>query len=516
VIEIGQTVGNYIVSAKLGEGGMGMVYLAEHPVIGRKTALKAIHPQFARNPEVVSRFVTEAKSVNQIGHQHIVDVTDFGTTAAGDFYFAMEYLQGDALVDRIRRGPRFSIDSALRIAAQIADALQASHDHGVIHRDLKPDNIILVTHGDDHDFVKVLDFGLAKLIHPADTTPTHSTQIGLVIGTPYYMAPEQCDGKADIDHRADIYALGVILFEMLTGKLPFGGEGYGEIMLKQMHMAPPAARSIVPDLPPALDAILSRALAKDPGERFQSMAELRAAVLDPAGYAASLPERGTEDDLSDRVRAAWPMARSDINLRPTPLAVGEIRDIGDADDPNERLPPRSQARLPARSHHGRWVALAAVALSTFVVLSTSAYRLPAARIAAAAHALSHPATVTVNFNSDPAGATVVRTDGLVLGVTPLSTKVPFADVPQQYLLRRAGFRSKSVSLVPNLPSPVFAVLQAEEPPPPPAPAGPAPASNAVAAERRPPPRVRLSHSHPKAPVTASFDEDETLPPSIQE
>ena len=508
MIEIGQTVGNYVVSAKLGEGGMGMVYLAEHPVIGRKAALKAIHPQYARNPEVVSRFVTEAKSVNQIGHEHIVDVTDFGTTSAGDFYFAMEYLQGTALVDLIRSGPRFAVDRALRIAAQIADALQASHDHGVIHRDLKPDNIFLVPHGDDPDFVKVLDFGLAKLVHPSGGTPTHSTQVGLVLGTPYYMAPEQCEATAEIDHRADVYALGVILFEMVTGKLPFGGEGYGEIMLKQINMAPPAARSIVPELPLALDAILSRALAKDPAQRFQSMAELRTALLDLDGYAASLPEVGVEEDLSGRVRAAWPMARSDINLRPTPYeGAGEI---GEADEPRGRFPPRGRDR--------RWATLAVVALSALVVVSLSAYRRPVAGIVALAHALGRPATVRVNFNSNPTGATVARAaDGVVLGVTPLSTKVPFSDVPQQYLVRKAGFRAKSVSLVPNLASPVFAVLQADPPPPPPPPPAfaPAPRSAPVAAER-PAQRVRASRARPKAPVTTSFDEDETMPPSIEE
>ena len=147
MIEIGQTVGNYIVNAQLGEGGMGVVFLAEHPVIGRKAALKVIHPHYARSHEVVSRFITEAKAVNQIGHEHIVDITDFGSTDAGDFYFAMEYLEGSALSDLIQNGPRFSPERAMRICAQIADALQASHDHGVIHRDLKPDNIFLVTHG---------------------------------------------------------------------------------------------------------------------------------------------------------------------------------------------------------------------------------------------------------------------------------------------------------------------------------------------------------------------------------
>jgi len=463
VIELGQNVGNYIVNAQLGEGGMGMVYLAEHPVIGRKVALKVIHPQYGRSHEVVSRFITEAKAVNQIGHEHIVDITDFGTTAAGDFYFTMEYLQGSSLSEVIQGGQLFSPERALRICAQIADALQASHDHGVIHRDLKPDNIYLVTHGDDPDFVKVLDFGLAKLIKPSpEATPTHNTKTGLVLGTPYYMAPEQCEGTVEIDHRADIYALGVVLFEMLTGQVPFGGTSYGTIMMKQVNEAPPSARSIVSDLPPALDAILSRALAKNPAHRFQSMAELRAALLDPSGYAAGKASAGIRTGTRPR----------------------------------------------------RWTAVAALAVSAAVVLGTAAYRRPVAR-AVAAPAPSHPATVRVNFNSDPAGATVAREDGVVLGVTPLSTTVPFGEAPQRYVVSKAGFHSKSVSLVPNLPSPIFAVLQIERASQPlarPAPQA-TPAVWATAGRRSP---SRAGRSHDQQRRVTALDDDAILPLSNTE
>src|SRR5450432_3208687 len=230
MIDVGQTIGNYNVTAKLGEGGMGTVFLAEHPVIGSKVALKAIHPQYARDANMVSRFVTEAKSVNQIGHDHIVDITDFGHTADGDFYFIMEYLEGRSLADAITQDGPFPPARALTIAAQIADALSSSHEHGVIHRDLKPENIFLIVRDDTSDFVKVLDFGLAKLTHPDDPL-RHDTGPGSVMGTPFYMAPEQCEGKADLDHRTGVYALGVIIFEMLTGMVPFGGRGYGEILI---------------------------------------------------------------------------------------------------------------------------------------------------------------------------------------------------------------------------------------------------------------------------------------------
>ena len=164
MIDIGHTIGNYKITAKLGEGGMGVVYLAEHPVIGKKEAMKAIHPELSKNSDVVSRFVTEAKAVNQIGHEHIVDIADFGNTPDGEFYFVMEYLQGESLSDRLRRETRIDVDAALSVSAQIADALNASHEQGIIHRDLKPENIFLCNNrGPGRDFVKVLDFGLAKL-----------------------------------------------------------------------------------------------------------------------------------------------------------------------------------------------------------------------------------------------------------------------------------------------------------------------------------------------------------------
>ena len=209
MIDVGQTIGNYRITAKLGEGGMGVVFLAEHPVIGKKVAMKAIHPELSKNSDVVSRFVTEAKAVNQIGHEHIVDISDFGTTTQGEFYFVMEYLQGAAMSDRLKQVTRMPAAQALDIGAQVADALAASHQHGIIHRDLKPENIYLVTRGGNRDFVKVLDFGLAKLTQ-GDEKVSHKTRTGSVMGTPFYMAPEQCEGKASIDHRADIYSLGVL------------------------------------------------------------------------------------------------------------------------------------------------------------------------------------------------------------------------------------------------------------------------------------------------------------------
>src|SRR5262245_37833889 len=199
---IGQTVGNYLVTQKLGEGGTGSVYLAEHPTIGKKVALKILHAEFASNPEVAERFFTEAKSVNAIGHPNIVDIVDYGVIQAGPggkerlVYFIMEYLSGLTLAQLIRAEAPLPPERALTIALQVADALAASHKTGIVHRDLKPDNIILVQRGRERDFVKLLDFGIAKLT--GDSVSSHRTRTGLVLGTPAYMSPEQCEGRANV------------------------------------------------------------------------------------------------------------------------------------------------------------------------------------------------------------------------------------------------------------------------------------------------------------------------------
>jgi eukaryotic-like serine/threonine-protein kinase len=467
LIEVGQTLGNYDVTAKLGEGGMGVVFLGEHPVIGSKVAIKAIHPHFARDADIVTRFMNEAKAVNKIGHDHIVDITDFGNTPAGDFYFIMEYLQGDSLAALIERQGHLAPARALTIAVQITDALSASHEYGVVHRDLKPDNVYLIARDGNEDFVKVLDFGLAKLTL-GDDAPTHQTRSNRVMGTPYYMAPEQCQGRTDLDHRADIYALGVMLFEMLTGMVPFGGHGYGDILVKQITVAAPTARSLVPELSPALDVILFRALAKDPDLRFQTMTELREALLDPEGYASSVVAPGAHEDATVRVRVAMPMARKELDpLLSRPAAaftpriarvhapstlhdgVGEV-----ADDVAQREPKR---------HRVRNVLLVGVAVLTGMGVAGVKDRQKVVAVLAAAVAPKKPVTVVVTFNSDPNGASVAQADGVVLGVTPLLTEVVFGNTALEYVIRKEGYFAETAFIVPNRPSPFFAMLEQRAP-----------------------------------------------------
>mgnify|MGYP001605623862 FL=1 len=212
---IGRQFGNYVVTQKLGEGGMGSVYLAEHPTIGKKVALKVLHAEFASNQDVATRFFNEAKAVNDIQHPNIVDVVDYGViqdqaTGQSLVYFIMEFLAGVSLAELIRREAPMAPDRALSICIQIADALSASHARGIVHRDLKPDNVILIQRGRERDFVKVLDFGIAKLT--GDQAGSRRTRTGIVMGTLSYMSPEQCEGRGSIDHRTDIYALGILVY----------------------------------------------------------------------------------------------------------------------------------------------------------------------------------------------------------------------------------------------------------------------------------------------------------------
>lgn len=280
------TIGNYQVTAKLGEGGMGSVYLAEHPLIGKKVALKVLHAEFASNQDVVTRFFNEAKAVNDIQHPNIVDIVDYGMLNDGHgqpmVYFIMEFLDGNALADVIRNQSPLSPERALSICLQIADALGASHHAGIIHRDLKPDNVILITRGREADFAKVLDFGIAKLT--GDHPGSRRTRTGIVMGTPAYMSPEQCEGRGNIDHRTDVYALGVVLYEMLTGRVPFQGEGYGEVLVQHLTQPPTRPSTIRGVIPPHVEAIVLKALEKHPDLRFPTMEEFMKALADPVGF----------------------------------------------------------------------------------------------------------------------------------------------------------------------------------------------------------------------------------------
>ena len=286
---VGQVFGGYRLVTALRSGGMGTVYYAEHTVIGRRAAVKVLHPDVSRNPQLVARFLTEARAANDIRHPNVVEITDLGQS--GDVhYIVMSFLEGETLGERLEREKVLDESTTVRIVRQIASALAAAHDHGIVHRDLKPENVFLLNHPDYPDYVKVLDFGIAKLIGPQQANAPHNTVLGMVIGTPAYMSPEQCRGQAELDHRSDIYSLGIMLYEMLTGTVPFRRDSTADVLLAHVRDQPVPPLDLNPKLSRHISDAIVRALDKDPALRFASMRELRDAienVVRPAKAAAA-------------------------------------------------------------------------------------------------------------------------------------------------------------------------------------------------------------------------------------
>ncbi|HEY5951298.1 MAG TPA: serine/threonine-protein kinase [Kofleriaceae bacterium] len=273
-LRTGMTLGEYRVDRMIGSGGMGVVYAAVHPLIGKRAAIKILKKELCTDPVTLERFIDEARVVNQIGHPNIVDVFAFGALPDGRSYFVMELLSGETLRTRLARDP-MQLDEICAIARPLARALEAAHAKHVVHRDLKPDNIFLVAGAEERPTVKLLDFGVAKLArsdHRLEKTAT-----GAMVGTPQYIAPEQAKGYT-VDHRADIYALGGILFEMLTRRPPFVADNAMEVVAKHLMEPPVRPSTIVSGVPDELDSIVVRMLAKDPLQR-PVLAEL-VAVLD--------------------------------------------------------------------------------------------------------------------------------------------------------------------------------------------------------------------------------------------
>ena len=274
----GTTIGTYRIARKLGEGGMGVVYLAEHTLLGRRAAIKVLLPDLCAHREIVQRFFNEARAVTQIADPGIVQVFDFGYHTNGSAYIVMELLEGEPMDKRLERIGRFSPMDSLRLMRLVCTSLAAAHAKGVVHRDLKPENLYLI--GDPAvtggERPKVLDFGIAKL--SGDEPGKLKTRTGMVMGTPVYMSPEQCRGAGEVDHRSDIYSIGCVFMTMLTGRPPFDAEGSGELIAMHLREPPPRAASRLPGLPEMFDQILQRCLAKQPAERFQHMGELVATL----------------------------------------------------------------------------------------------------------------------------------------------------------------------------------------------------------------------------------------------
>jgi serine/threonine-protein kinase len=310
---VGQVIADrYHVIKKLGEGGMGQVYLAEHVKMGRRSAIKVMSPAMIHDPDAIARFNREASNASRITHPNVCAVYDFGETPEGLIYLAMEFVEGVPLTDLIEQEGALPLARATTIFKQTADALQAAHDLGIVHRDLKPDNIMVARGRDGSDVVKVVDFGIAKAVG-GDETGQKVTKTGLVVGTPEFMSPEQLSGDK-VDGRSDLYALALVYFRMLTGQLPFQADSVQETMIKRLTDEPETLAAARPDLPfpDGLQQVLETALARTPATRYQTVAKFAEDVL-----AVVALRRGTH--------AATPVTRAEIEAKTQVIDSHETR-----------------------------------------------------------------------------------------------------------------------------------------------------------------------------------------------
>jgi serine/threonine-protein kinase len=346
---LGATIdGRYKVEALLGEGGMGVVYRCVHTIIGKKVAMKVLRADLARDAEVTERFLNEAKSASTIGNAHIIDISDFGQFQDGSTYFVMEFLVGQPLTKVVDGGQAVPVPRILNIARQLAEGLSAAHAAGIVHRDLKPDNIFLIDRGGERDFVKILDFGIAKVSTSGEGAKL--TRAGAVFGTPHYMSPEQAAGQP-VDHRGDVYSFGVILYELASGRVPFDADNFMGILTQHMYKAPVPIRALLPqpqEVPPGLEAIVLKCLSKRPEHRYQSMDELigdldklkaghvpnavpemmsRSGGFNvPADYFAKphMPEPVPASPASQRSKSKWPLLAGLAGVAAAIAIVGAI------------------------------------------------------------------------------------------------------------------------------------------------------------------------------------------------
>ncbi|HEY3234140.1 MAG TPA: serine/threonine-protein kinase, partial [Polyangiaceae bacterium] len=284
-LEEGTLVGDYRLEGRLGQGGFGTVHRAVHSVIGKVAAVKILHREYSSNPQMVSRFIAEARAVNQIRHKNIIDIFAFGRIEDGRHYFVMELLEGESLEDLLYREGRLSVEQTLKLLRPVARALDAAHAAGIAHRDLKPDNVFLATDEEGQVVPKLLDFGIAKLLDA--TSSGHRTATGTPIGTPHYMSPEQCRGL-QVGDRTDVYSFGVMMYRVLTGVVPFDARTTFDIMSKHINEPPPTASEVCSGLPASLDAPIAAMLAKEPAERppsLESALDGVVAVAVAAGFA---------------------------------------------------------------------------------------------------------------------------------------------------------------------------------------------------------------------------------------
>jgi serine/threonine-protein kinase len=356
-VAIGEVLdGKYQIVRELGRGAMGVVYEALHLALERKVAVKTLLEEVSADPQIGARFEREARAASAIGHPHIVDVFDLGRTGNGLLFMVMELLDGESLGSMLKRTPKLPIPLAVHLMSQVLSGLGAAHKHGIVHRDLKPDNIFVLTSEERPNFVKIVDFGISKVIAPTGpgnpnvTAKVAGTMVGSVLGTPLYMSPEQAIGQvASIDHRTDIYSAGVVLYEMLCGRTPYLGDSYVQIFAALLEGNYPPPRSLAPEIPPELEAAIVRALDRDMDKRFPSVAAMRQAI----GASADLTPAPVLMPVSigEPLGAAAPqvpsIGKSSIALAPTPAPPPSARRPGPAHDPFAPPPDTNMAPILA-------------------------------------------------------------------------------------------------------------------------------------------------------------------------
>ena len=418
----GTMVGEYRITARIGKGGMGTVYSGVQPLIGKKVAIKVLDATLSTDASIVQRFIQEARAVNQIGHKNIVDIFSFGTlapTLGARCYFVMEFLSGRNLYMRLTTPDApVGYEESFAILGSVCDALAAAHAEHIVHRDLKPENIFLAEAKTGERTVKLLDFGIAKLLR--ESNGRHATKAGVPMGTPLYMSPEQCMGN-NVDHRTDIYAVGVLMYEMFTGRVPFPGPSYAETVSGHISKAPPPPTDFV-DIPLSLESLIVKCLEKDPDKRPLTMVEVRDELKT---IAATM---GIEIGR----RPSLPPAPTDGAVTPAPV---------------RKTPPSSETRPPMYSPSPSELSLAGVrpkgrrsaalllggALLVAGASIGSAMWVKSRRLAAAA-----AATIDLQVGSDPTGA-VVYIDGVPQALlTPNTFKLHRA-AKYDILLRKEGF-----------------------------------------------------------------------------
>jgi serine/threonine-protein kinase len=440
---IGQVVGNYRIVKLIGEGGMGAVYLAEHPSMGRHAAVKVLHAGLAQDPEIATRFFNEARAANAVRHPGIVEVFDLGALPSGAPYIIMEFLEGESLASRIRRAGRLGTAEAVDIVGQTAAVLAAAHAKGIVHRDLKPDNLFLVPdpRAPGRELVKVLDFGIAKLSLDSSGSNSVRTRTGAVMGTPLYMSPEQCRGTREVDLRTDVYSLGIIFYELVCGQRPFVSEGQGELIHMHIAVAPEPPRTHNPALSPALERVILAALEKEPAARTQTMGDLLGGLR---AAAAASPASERPAPPPSKALPAPPAPGTQTTFSATASALE-----------TDAAPPRLSrwpifALLGVVAAGGAAFALRRAGGPSGAELAPS----PAAVVPAASAPSPPPspstapptaAKIGVSIASEPAGARVVRErDGADIGVTPFKETWPAATGVEKVRLELDGYRPQTL------------------------------------------------------------------------